>query len=66
MVPLHEIATKNKDLEGYIMFARVSTGQVMGDKVDELVMIFKESIIPTAKSQQGFRGAYLLIFPQNH
>ena len=42
------------------MFARVSTGQVMSDKVDELVRIFKESITPAAKSQKGFRGVYLL------
>jgi len=30
------------------------------DKLDETIKIYKESIVPAAKSQKGYRGAYLL------
>ena len=42
------------------MFARVTTVQVNIDKLDEATKIYEESVIPAAKSQKGFRGAYLL------
>jgi len=42
------------------MFARLSIVQVNMDKLDETVKIFEESVIPAAKSQKGYRGAYLL------
>lgn len=42
------------------MFARLSTGPVKSEKLDELIKIYKESIIPVAKSQDGICGAYLL------
>ena len=42
------------------MFARVSTGQVKSEKMDEFSKIYEESIIPAAKSQKGFCGDWLL------
>ena len=42
------------------MFARVNLNQVSVEKVDEVIKIWEESIIPAAKSQKGFCGAYLL------
>ncbi len=42
------------------MFARLTIVQVKSDKLDETIKIFKEGVIPAAKSQKGFRGAYLL------
>jgi len=42
------------------MFARLTIVQVKIDKQDETVKIFKEGVIPAAKSQKGYRGAYLL------
>ncbi len=42
------------------MFARLTIVQVKSDKIDETIKIFKENVIPAAKSQKGFRGAYLL------
>jgi len=42
------------------MFARLSTGSVKSEKLDELTKIYNESIIPAAKSQNGICGAYLL------
>jgi len=42
------------------MFARLTIVQVKIDKLDETMKIFEESVIPAAKSQKGYRGAYLL------
>ncbi len=42
------------------MFARLSTVPVKSDKMDETIKIYEENVIPTAKLQKGFRGAYLL------
>ena len=46
------------------MFARVTSTQVREDKVDEAVKVTKDSVLPAAKSQKGFRGAYLLSQPK--
>jgi len=46
--------------EGYTMFARLTIVQVNINKFDETVKIYKEDTIPAAKSQKGYRGAYLL------
>ncbi len=42
------------------MFARLTLVQVGSDKLDETIKIFREGVIPAAKSQRGYRGAYLL------
>jgi len=42
------------------MFARLTIFQVKSDKIDEAIKIYEESVIPAAKPQKGFRGAYLL------
>jgi len=42
------------------MYARLTIVQVKVDKLDETVKIFNEGVIPAAKSQKGYRGAYLL------
>ena len=46
--------------EGYTMFARLTIVQVKSDKLDETIKVCEENVIPAAKSQKGFRGAYLL------
>jgi len=46
------------------MFARLTTVQVNIDKLDETKKIYKEDVIPAAKSQKGYRGAYLLTNPK--
>jgi len=43
------------------MFARLTTVQAKVDKLDETRKIYEESVIPAAKSQKGYQGAYLLI-----
>jgi heme-degrading monooxygenase HmoA len=46
--------------EGYTMFARLTIVQVKIDKLDETRKIYEEGVLPAAKSQKGYRGAYLL------
>ena len=41
------------------MFARVTVSQIKVDKVDETIKIVEESVLSAAKSQKGYRGAYL-------
>ena len=45
------------------MFARLTSTQLKVDKMDEAKELTKESILPAAKSQKGFSGAYLLSQP---
>ncbi len=42
------------------MFARLSITQIKIDKIDEAIKLFEDSVLPAAKSQKGFRRAYLL------
>ncbi len=40
--------------------ARVVTVQIQPGKMDELISIYQDSIVPAAKEQEGFRHALLL------
>ena len=42
------------------MFARVTTVQIKNNTLDETEKIYRESVIPAAKSQKGYQGTYLL------
>ena len=42
------------------MFARLTIVTTNIDKLDETIKIFEESVVPAAKSQKGYRGAYFL------
>ncbi len=42
------------------MFARLTIVQIKTDKLDETIKIFEDSVVPAAKSQNGYQGAYLL------
>jgi heme-degrading monooxygenase HmoA len=42
------------------MYARVTEINVKLDKVDEAIKLYATSVVPAAKSQKGFAGAYLL------
>jgi heme-degrading monooxygenase HmoA len=42
------------------MYARLTTMHVKPEKIDEAIKIYKKSVVPAAKSQQGFVAAYLL------
>jgi quinol monooxygenase YgiN len=41
------------------MYARIVTVHAHPDKLDELIAIFRDSIVPAAKQQKGFIGARL-------
>lgn len=45
------------------MYARVTTGMVQSDKVDETTRTYNESILPAVKAANGNRGVFLLIDP---
>ncbi|MEW5830847.1 MAG: hypothetical protein AB1846_18300 [Chloroflexota bacterium] len=42
------------------MFTRATVVQVRLDKVDEAISIYRDSVIPAAQRQEGFRDAILL------
>ena len=42
------------------MHARVATVQVQPGKTQEAIDIYKNSVVPAAKEQKGFQGAYLM------
>ena len=46
------------------MFARVTSAQIDPKDVDKFKDIFKESVVPAAKKQKGFKGIVLLIDPK--
>jgi hypothetical protein len=43
---------------GFIMFARVTTVQFNTDKLDDMVKLFQESVVPAAQAQNGSQGLY--------
>jgi heme-degrading monooxygenase HmoA len=42
------------------MHARIVTVQIQPGKIDELIRIFRDSIVPAAKQQKGFKRSFLL------
>ncbi|MBI5029917.1 MAG: antibiotic biosynthesis monooxygenase [Chloroflexi bacterium] len=45
------------------MYARLVIAQVKPDKMDDLIRIYRDSIVPAAKQQKGCKGAYLMTDP---
>ncbi|MFP4082702.1 MAG: antibiotic biosynthesis monooxygenase family protein [Candidatus Aminicenantes bacterium] len=43
------------------MFARLTSARINKERVDEFIAIYEKSVVPAAKSQQGYQGAYLLV-----
>jgi heme-degrading monooxygenase HmoA len=46
---------------GIHMFARLTIARISPDRADEFVKRYRESVIPAAKSQKGYRGVQLLM-----
>jgi heme-degrading monooxygenase HmoA len=42
------------------MNARVVTVQILPGKTDEAIRVYRDSVVPAAKQQKGFKGVYLL------
>ncbi len=45
------------------MYARVVTVQTQPGKTEEAIRIYRDSVMPAAKQQQGFKGAFMLTDP---
>ncbi len=45
------------------MYARVTTVQTQPGKREEAIRIYHDSVVPAAKQQHGFNGAFLLTVP---
>lgn len=43
------------------MYARITTGETKVNWIDTFVKIYEESVVPAAKSQKGYCGAYFLV-----
>ena len=43
------------------MYARVTSVQVSPDKVDEAIRLWRDSVMPAAKQQKGFKSGRLLV-----
>ena len=41
------------------MFARFTIVQVNVDKIDDVIKLYEDSVVPSAKSQKGYRGITL-------
>jgi heme-degrading monooxygenase HmoA len=44
---------------GSTMYVRMTTLSFVRERADEGIRIFDESVVPAARAQKGFRGAYL-------
>ena len=42
------------------MYARVFTSQLVSDKTEEAVSLWRDKVAPGAKQAKGFKGAYLV------
>lgn len=45
------------------MFARVITVHAQPGKIEEAATLYRDSVIPAARQQKGFNGAFLLTDP---
>jgi heme-degrading monooxygenase HmoA len=43
------------------MYARLTIFQIKEDRIDEGIKIYEASVVPEAKKQKGYQGAYLLV-----
>jgi heme-degrading monooxygenase HmoA len=52
--------THEKGKEKPIMFARLTIVQVKPDKVDDVIKIYGDHVVPSAKGQKGYKGIFML------
>ena len=43
------------------MYARLVTGSIASDKLDEAIRLWRETVAPSVRQQPGFKGAHLLV-----
>ena len=42
------------------MYARVTNTQVVGDKIDEAISVWRDKLEPRLKQTKGFKGVYVM------
>ncbi len=42
------------------MYARVTSGQIFPERIEQFKKIYEESVVPAAKKQKGFKGICLM------
>lgn len=47
------------------MYARMVMGLIPSEKLDQAVQLWRETVLPSAQMQKGFRGVRLLVDRQN-
>ena len=55
-----------KYTEDEAMYTRVTRGKVNPDKLSEATAIYRESVIPAARKQPGFKSAFLMGDPEKN
>ncbi|NJD10122.1 MAG: hypothetical protein FIB01_06655 [Gemmatimonadetes bacterium] len=45
------------------MYARVSIARTLPEKMEQVIGVHREAVLPACQQQQGFRGLYLLQDP---
>lgn len=43
------------------MFARLTARQINPERIDEFIKRYRESVVPAAKSQKGYKGIFLFM-----
>jgi len=46
------------------MYARIVTGKMKNESTDEAITIYKNSVVPAAREQKGFKAAHLFSDPK--
>ena len=46
------------------MFARIITGKMKIESIDEAVAIYNDSVVPAAREQNGFKNSHLFTDPK--
>jgi heme-degrading monooxygenase HmoA len=47
------------------MYARLVSGSIPSDKLEEAIQIWQENVLPSVRQQNGFRGVRLLVDRKN-
>ena len=60
MIPGPAADGDRRTTQGGAMYVRMTTLMFQREKAEEGIRIFDQSVVPAARAQKGFRGAYLL------
>ena len=47
------------------MYARLVTGSIPSEKLDEAVQLWRDTVLPSVQQQKGFKGVRLLVDQKN-